>query len=247
MLKNTFIHIPRVGEKTERKLWEQNYTDWDTIITSQTVDALGPSTAARVKEFAEKSKRALTRNDGAYFQALLNSQHTWRGYKEFAANTAYVDIETTGLSKYTSVVTMIAVHNTVSGTKLFIRGQNLDEFNAHIEQYPHIVTFNGAQFDLPFMEHCLNSEFHALHTDLRYPLAQLGFTGGLKQIEKDLNITRDEADGLTGKDAVRLWHKYESGDRDALETLKAYCEADTQNLEDLYQHVYYEKRKEYPV
>ena len=106
MLKNTFIHIPRVGEKTERKLWEQNYTDWDTIITSQTVDALGPSTAARVKEFAEKSKRALTRNDGAYFQALLNSQHTWRGYKEFAANTAYVDIETTGLSKYTSVVTM---------------------------------------------------------------------------------------------------------------------------------------------
>ena len=47
-----------------------------------------------------------------------------------------------------------------------------------------------------------------------------------------MGIDRDRRD-LSGRDAVRLWHEYERGDRDALETLVSYNRADTENLRAL--------------
>ena len=41
---------------------------------------------------------------------------------------------------------------------------------------------------------------------------------------------------IGGKDAVRLWHQYEAGDEEALETLVEYNQYDTQNLESILEH-----------
>jgi len=56
-----------------------------------------------------------------------------------------------------------------------------------------LVTYNGARFDLPFIKHEYPEiEFDQLHADLMYPLRRIGYTGGLKVIERMLGVTRSE-------------------------------------------------------
>ena len=110
-------------------------------------------------------------------------------------------------------------------------------------EYKYIVTFNGARFDLPFLSQSMGLVFPQIHLDLMYPLKSLGLRGGLKNIEKQLGMSRD-TDGVTGYDAVRLWHAYKNNRSvevagrnvkgvDALDLLVEYNREDTVNLEKL--------------
>jgi len=94
------------------------------------------------------------------------------------------------------------------------------------------VSFNGKRFDQPFVEHNFDVSVDAPHLDLMYLCRRLDLTGGLKQIERDLGIDRDGMD-VDGREAVRLWHRYEDGDEAALDKLVEYNRYDTQNLQTL--------------
>jgi len=100
---------------------------------------------------------------------------------------------------------MIGVHGS-DGTKVFINDIDLEDFPQALEGCKAIVTFNGARFDLPFIEHHLAGvNFDQLHIDLLYPLRRLGLTEGLKRIETELGLSRyGETTGLSVFDAVRL-------------------------------------------
>ncbi|MEJ2691010.1 MAG: ribonuclease H-like domain-containing protein [Deltaproteobacteria bacterium] len=75
--------------------------------------------------------------------------------------------------------------------------------------------------------------------DLRYVLASLGYKGGLKACEKQLNIFRGELDGVDGYFAVLLWNEYVNNyNQKSLETLLAYNVLDTVNLEALMVEAY---------
>jgi uncharacterized protein YprB with RNaseH-like and TPR domain len=126
--------------------------------------------------------------------------------------------------------------------RAFVRGQNLREAQDMLEQYPLWVTFNGACFDVPAIRGRFPyMEMNAVHIDLRFALRTLGFSGGLKRIEKCLGISRSaETDGLDGWDAVRLWRQYMRGEREALELLVQYNEEDVRNLEPL-MHIAFDK------
>ena len=72
------------------------------------------------------------------------------------------------------------------------------------------------------------------HIDLRFVLASLGYKGGLKVVESRLGLHRDPAiQGVDGFEAVRLWHRYRRGDRNALERLILYNLTDVANLVEL--------------
>jgi uncharacterized protein YprB with RNaseH-like and TPR domain len=93
-----------------------------------------------------------------------------------------------------------------------------------------VVSFNGASFDVPFVERAFDISLDTAHLDLLYPCRSVGLTGGLKAIEADVGIERGRPD-LSGRDAVRLWHRYERRDDEAaLETLVSYNREDTVNL-----------------
>jgi uncharacterized protein YprB with RNaseH-like and TPR domain len=94
------------------------------------------------------------------------------------------------------------------------------------------VTFNGARFDVPFLETSFDLSLDHPHLDLMYPCKQLGLSGGLKQIEQDIGIERDRPD-ISGRDAVRLWREHERGKDGSLETLVSYNREDAVNLKDL--------------
>ena len=85
-----------------------------------------------------------------YFAKLIPAGHHWRFFPEFRNTTVYLDIETTGLSRYYETITTISLYD---GKSIFyyVKDQNLDDFPVDIKQYNVIVTYNGKSFDIPFV------------------------------------------------------------------------------------------------
>jgi hypothetical protein len=230
MLQHTFCHIPGIGMKTERKLWEAGITSWDHW---QNRSPLRLSAAARLDaaKVLEGSLAALEK-DPAFFTAKLSGTESWRIFPHYRNRTAYLDIETTGLDDYAEVTT-IALYD---GNEVFtyINGRNLNDFVKDIQRYQVIVSYNGKSFDVPFLERYFRIQLDHAQIDLRYVLARLGIKGGLKGCEKQLGLNRGNLDGVDGYFAVLLWHQYtQNKDERALETLLAYNIEDTVNLERL--------------
>lgn len=223
-----------VGEKTERRLWEAGITHWDEFDPS----AVGPTQADRIETFIDRARTALDDDDTAFFDDALPGGERWRLYENFRSDAAFFDIETTGLSKDYHDVTTASFHRDGETTTL-VRGDDLtrDRLAAQFADAPLLVTFNGARFDVPFLEASFDLSIDAPHVDLLFPCKRLGLSGGLKPIERTVGIDRDRPD-VSSEDAVRLWREYERrGDDDALETLVQYNREDTVNLRRLMDHV----------
>jgi len=233
-LENSFVPVEGVGERTERALWRAGVTHWDAFDGAWAdVPGVGPTLADRIRDFIEEGERRLAAGDARFFEAALPARERWRLVEDFRDRTAYLDIETTGLDRRWHDVTVVGVHRAGETTTL-VRGRDLtaETLEAALGDAALLVTFNGAQFDVPFLEAAFDTTLDLAHVDLRYPCGRLGLTGGLKAIEAAVGIERDRPD-LDGFEAVRLWHAYERGDDAALETLLAYNREDVVHLEGL--------------
>lgn len=234
LLERTFLHLPGIGPITEADLWGRGIDSWEALRASPRLGDLGPDRRARVERELRMSAEALAEGDAEYFARRLPASEHWRLYPTFAPRTAFLDIETTGLSPYEGIVTVVTIHGGGS-TRTFVADDNLEELPAYLGRFPVLVTFNGSLFDVPFLE----VRFPALvappaHIDLRFLLRRLGYVGGLKRIEQVLGLgDRSGVEGIHGLDAVRLWEAYRRGSRPALDRLVRYNRADTTNLEPL--------------
>lgn len=234
MLRATFLHLPGIGPATEVDLWQSGYRDWQDL--RERTESLGLASPARrrLANELERSERALAERDVGWFARRLPNREHWRLYPTFAPETAYLDIETTGLSPYGGIVTVVTVHGR-GATRTFVAGDDLEELPAYLGRFSVLVTFNGSRFDVPF----LLASFPQLlvppaHIDLRFLLYRIGHAGGLKRIEQRLGVgNRAGVEGIDGLDAVRLWQEYRRGSSSALDRLVRYNRADTVNLEPL--------------
>ncbi len=238
MLENTFIHVPGVGELTEARLWAAGIYTWRDLLGASGDLPVRLRNPAQVRRHIEQSQYAIERSDHRFFAKWLPAREHWRSYPEFRHRTAFLDIETTGLGP-DSLVTVIGLHD-ADRYKVFIRGENMEEFPDEIGAYGLLVTFNGATFDLPFLRRAFRGlKMDQLHVDLRYALGRLGYGGGLKAIERQLNIRRSpQTQHLDGFDAVRLWYEYERGNDDSLRLLVQYNSEDVTNLRGLMELTY---------
>ena len=234
MLRNTFVHLPGVGPVRERTLWTQGILDWDCFLAAAEERRLPKKLRESAAPVVRQSVEAAAGGDVRFFGGRLPARETWRLYPEFAGQVLFLDIETTGLSPYYDQVTTIGA---LGGGKLalFINGVNLDQFPAYVAQFPLLVTFNGSQFDVPFLRaHFPTARLDQAHIDLRFTLSSLGYRGGLKAIERSLGLSRDQAiQGVDGFEAVRLWHCWRRGDRQALRKLAFYNLTDVVNMVEL--------------
>ena len=89
--------------------------------------------------------------DAAYFARAIPGTERWRMYADFRHNAAFLDIETTGLSPDYNIITLVGILDS-EGYHAFVFDQNLSDLREALERYDLIVTFNGASFDLPFIE-----------------------------------------------------------------------------------------------
>jgi uncharacterized protein len=240
MLTRTFLHIAGVGKVFEKKLWAQGVLDWDAFMRHN--HPATPKIAA-IKKALRDSAVALDSGDHRFFSASLPGSEHWRLFKAFSGKAAYVDIETTGLSPDYCEITTIALYDG-RDIKYYINGKNLNAFVRDIKHYELLVTFNGKSFDVPFIQRYFNIALSHSHIDLRYVLASLGFSGGLKACEKSFGLSRNELDGVDGFMAVHLWSEYKKGTASALRTLLAYNIEDVVNLEYLMHEAYSLKARE---
>ncbi len=217
-IENSFIPVRGVGEKTERRLWAEGVTHWDEFDGR----VVGATLADRIESFIEEGRARLDRGDVSYFAESLPAASRWRLYENVREEACFLDIETTGLDPARDEVTTVSVHRG-GETRTFVRGRDLtgERLRTELEAASLLVTFNGARFDVPFLEANYDLDASLPHVDLMYPCRKLGLDGGLKRIEREVGLERDLPD-LSGRDAVRLWHEYERGDEAALETLIEY-------------------------
>jgi uncharacterized protein YprB with RNaseH-like and TPR domain len=153
--------------------------------------------------------------------------------------SAYLDIETTGLSPSSGELTVIGLYrDDHSGNGLIqlvgdeITSSRLSEIVRDIKQ---LYTYNGARFDLPFIREKLGVDLNECcrHNDLMYACWERNLYGGLKSVERQLGIERTQQD-IDGWIAVQLWHDYrENGNRDSLARLLKYNAEDVLNLKEL--------------
>ncbi|WP_455448438.1 ribonuclease H-like domain-containing protein [Natrinema thermotolerans] len=232
-IENSFIPVHGVGETTERRLWENGVTHWDEFDGS----VVGSTLAARIETFIEEGRAHLERGDVSPFAEALPAASRWRCYENVSDETCFLDIETTGLDAACEDVTTVSLYRG-GETKTFVKDRDLTaaRLERELDESALLVTFNGQRFDVPFLETCFDVSVDVPHVDLMYPCKKLGLDGGLKAIEREIGIDRDMPE-LSGRDAVRLWHEYESGDEGSLETLVEYNRADTRNMEPLMEHV----------
>jgi hypothetical protein len=243
MLQNTFIHVPRITRNTEVSIWKNKIHTWNDFLNKSDKLELSSSKKSLISNTLHNSIDALKKKKFEHFSNIPQNQH-WRLYNELKEHTCFLDIETTGLSKHYNNITLIGIHGN-EGTKIFQNGKNLDKFQNELNKYSMMVTFNGRCFDIPFIQAKFpDLELPQYHSDLRFMMAELGLRGGLKSIERQRGITRDEElAAVDGFEAVRLWHKYQRGDNNALITLKNYLTADVENLKTLMTGAFTELKK----
>lgn len=232
MITKTFCHIKGISTDFEKLLWDNYIHNWDDF--DEKMDqlmTLPKSKLEKIKAELPATKQAFAKKDLGYFKALLKPKEHWRLWN--LGKIAFVDIETTGISRWSDEITIIGIYDG-SIPHLYVNGKNLHEASAKLKEFDIVVTFNGKQFDIPFIEQHFSCTYDFIHLDLRYMLKELGLQGGLKNIEHQLGISRDlSLQGVDGFEAVNLWYQYKRGNPQALLKLLKYNEQDIINLKPL--------------
>ena len=226
MLNRTFVHVPGVGERRERGLWERGFTDWDAFLRGHPTNPWRDLIASRLTR--ERAARDMPRRE------------MWRLATAFRGRTGFLDIETTGLTPGRDGITCVGLSDGES-VEALVQGRDLDRLPRELGRFDLLVTYNGSCFDLPILAAAFPEidfcRFH--HVDLRYPLHRLGLKGGLKGVERALGLARTpEIEGADGYIAVLLWERHLRGHPRALETLVRYCLEDVVHLIPLLAHAY---------
>jgi uncharacterized protein YprB with RNaseH-like and TPR domain len=236
MLTSTFVHLKGIGPSTERRLWEEGIADWATFRRESQLAGIAPARKAAYDAELALAQDHLDLHNPRYFAGCLHSRDHWRLFQTFGARALYLDIETTGLSAREGQVTIVGLYRQ-GGMRTLIQGRSLTQeaIQEELDQADLLITFFGSVFDMPYLQTCFKGLRVSIpHFDLCFAARRVGLQGGLKSIERDLDITR-ESDllQLDGLEAVRLWQHYRAGNDAALDQLIRYNAADTQNLEPL--------------
>jgi hypothetical protein len=149
---------------------------------------------------------------------------------------AYIDIETTGLDPAEGELTVVGIHLEQDGqerlAQLYEDTLTKDDLLAALAGTDILYSFNGKEFDLPFIAAKLGVDLAGIfsHCDLMHHCWRRNLYGGQKKVEKKLGISR-ETTGMDGAHAVALWNDYRlNGNPDALKTLLLYNSEDIKNL-----------------
>lgn len=233
MIQNSFILLEGVNKKTEENIWKQGIYNWDDFLKKGKVKGISNKRKPYYDRQLLDARRALFNFESSYFINRLPLSEMWRLYDFFKEDAVFLDIETSGLTDKDDI-TVIGLYDGID-TKVMIKGINLDFEVLHKEllKYKLIITYNGSSFDIPFIKKRYpNLLPNVPHIDLRVACSRVGLTGGLKEIEKILDIRRNKIiEKLYGGDVLLLWKMFKSsGDDYYLNLLVEYNEEDVINL-----------------
>ncbi|MCH2213475.1 MAG: ribonuclease H-like domain-containing protein [Fuerstiella sp.] len=236
MITESLRHCRGIGPSKLDQLHNVGICSWHDVIEHSAKIPQG--IRSNLLEEARRSLEALDQQNIGYFTDRLCPQDKWRILAEFFDQTSFFDIETTGLGIDAAITVIVCWHQDQLHT--FVEHENLDEFLDLLDDISLLASFNGAGFDVPRVL----DAFHipglpCPHLDLRWPCYHAGMTGGLKEIERHLQMARpSDLMNTDGELAVALWSAWrDRKDSSARQHLIRYCSADVLALIILAQHL----------
>jgi len=244
VLRNSFCFLPSADFRLERMLWQKGIIHWDDFFSLNGASSLSERKEKRLLLELEEAEVEYTAENSEYFHSLLPESEKWRLFKDFEKDAMYFDIESTGLGFNDKTTVLGTLFKGKFNT--LVRNGDLTRENIakELSKAKLLISFNGSQFDIPFIEKEFRVRVDIPHIDLRYVGYQLNLSGGLKVIEKQLGFERGETiEGLNGYNAVKLWWEHLQGKEEALPTLLEYNRLDVENLEKVMHYCYNELKK----
>jgi uncharacterized protein YprB with RNaseH-like and TPR domain len=215
VIRSSFRLTPGVGAWLESRLWDAGVRTWADLPEGP-LPAVGPKIGVRLREAVARAREALEAGDAEALARMLPRAERWRLYAAFADDACFLDIETDGTDRITAIGLLDR-----DGPRVLLAGRDLDEFEARAARWKLLGTFNGQAFDVPVQP-------------LGHLWRRLGHAGGLKALEVAEGLHRPpHLAGLSGLDAVRLWHAWQAGDPGALRLLAEYNLYDAVHLRTL--------------
>ena len=218
-------------------VWQQGIKTWDDFLKKEKIKGISSISKQYYNRKIKEAQEALLKNESSFFMGKIPSAEMWRLYDYFKEESCFLDIEVDSYGK----ITVVGISNYYH-TNTWVQGINLNkiEIQKELQKYKLIVTFNGAAFDLPKLKKQMGIEITIPHIDLKPLCVKLGLKGGLKEVEKILNLKRPPH--LYGN-PVELWKAFHaSGDREYLELLINYNKEDVENLKLVMDWCYKELR-----
>lgn len=233
MLTCTFRHLKGIGAKTEREIWRSGVSSWDEFESRHAIQLSMFSVEIEDEEVAQvwDSKRAFSEGDADYFARGLPKQEHYRIALSFPSKTMFLDIETTGLSRYYDTITLVG-WSMGGDYNVYMKGDDPGPLRKALSEAKAIVTFNGSLFDVPFLHYEFSDlQLPAAHVDLRFLAKRVGLVGGQKDVEITVGLQRPGVlSEMRGEAAPLLWHKYRRGDLESLKLLISYNYADIEGM-----------------
>ncbi len=241
MLHATFHRLLRgISADREASLWKRgilNWEDFEARAIRQGIRFSYKHVLEDERPFA-RSRLALKTGDSAYFARLLDRREHYRIALAFPKKVLFLDIETTGLSRYYDVITLVGWFYQ-GKYRVLVQGGDATNLRAALADAGVIVTFNGSLFDLPFLrEGFTDLPIPPAHIDLRFLSKRVGLAGGQKTIEEIIGFRRPpDLANIKGETAPILWHQYRRGDLDALKLLVKYNHCDVEGMRFIFDEV----------
>ena len=165
-------------------------------------------------------------------ETIEEKPYTSRAFADyFGTDWCVLDIETTGLSPRTSKVILVGLEfpdgESLRAVQLFAHSRQEEEqlllkLNELLNRNLTIVTYNGASFDLPYLEYryranrvepsWLPARGLDLYKAVRFHSRLKEVLPNLKQktVEGYLGIAKDRTDEISGAESVALYEEYET-------------------------------------
>lgn len=241
MIKSSFIFLDSISYIKEKYLWFNGISNWNRFLQAKDIKGISKKRKCIHNLKIRQAKRELIDENSNYFSNLLPKKEHWRLYNYFKDECIFLDIETSNVSKgYITCITLYDGINTMTFVRKF--NLNLKYIKEILSRYKMIVTFNGNVFDIPFLKKRYNKLIPEVPCwDLRHSCQRLNLKGGLKIIEKELGIKRNNKiiKKLHSGDPIKLWRTFlATGDKYYVELLVEYNQEDTINLQTIADKIY---------
>jgi uncharacterized protein YprB with RNaseH-like and TPR domain/predicted nuclease with RNAse H fold len=239
MLRATFKHLRGLLRESESRIWQRGIVRLeDYIQPTYQLDLFANGHGVEPPPLVAETMQAIANKDVEFFANELEPEDWFRVVLEYPDDTIFLDLETTGLSKYYDIVTIVGWCLN-SKYYVHVRGQDDGKLRQALRDASAIVTYNGTLFDIPFLQKDFPGiELPPIHVDLRFAGKRVGLTGGQKDIENQLGLVRSKiAQKVQGEIAPVLWANYTRGDTKALKRLIAYNHADVGGLQFIFDEV----------
>src|SRR5688572_30395956 len=112
LITSTFCHLRGISTGREQALWKSGVVTWDDLEKRYqpqlSLFAGGIRATATLREL-ELSRKALDERQLEYFAENLPKREHYRLAYAFPDDTIFLDIETTGLSRYYDYITLVGL------------------------------------------------------------------------------------------------------------------------------------------